>query len=386
MYGTRLLTIALATSAVLAQDAARLQQQLAAEGEKLQQAVKAANYWQALSQKEQAELKEVLSGVHKATKLGVGEETQDATVGTRLTACLRTRDVVQMEIEKLQQQNAELSSKVAEERQTRTAVNETMQRGIAECEARANETMTKNAAQYRKLQQADVALQAEHEKLRATFQGMQRERDALQKQAAEMETSFEHKAAEMQKQHEQKMAEMAKQHAKVMEAHKVLKKAHEVLQKRHDEMEKLEQRQRAQSNNYTAELKVLRADEKNCQEQLAASQQTQKKMEAAAQAVQKAALEEGTKLSNAKWEEIVRNVTTEKNALQAKLTNITAHADEQQRRSTAATRDIPEMEVKLRQCRHSREKTELDMQKILEKCKGKKDAFLQMQMQVQDWP
>lgn len=386
MYCFRLLTIAVAVTVAVAQDVGRLQQQLAAEGEKLQQAAKAASYWQALSQKEQAELKEVLSGVHKAAKMGAGAETTDSTVGARLTACLRTRDVVQMEIEKLQQENADLSSKVAEERQTRTAVNETMQRGIAECEARANETKTKNAAQYRKLQQADAALQSEHDKLTATFKSMQHEKDTLQKQAADMESSFEHKAAEMQKQHEQKMAEMAKQHAKVMEAHKVLKKAHEVLQKRHDEMEQLAEKQRAQSNNYTAELKVLRVDEKACQEQLAASKQLQQKTQLEAQAVKKAAMEEGTKLSNTKWEEVVRNVTAEKNALQAKLQNVTAHADEQQKRSVAATRDIPEMETKLRQCRHSREKTELDMTKLLEKCKGKKDAFLQLQMQIQDWP
>jgi len=42
------------------------------------------------------------------------------------------------------------------------------------------------------------------------------------------------------------------------------------------------------------------------------------------------------------------------------------------------------MQTKLRQCRASREKTELDMQKALEHC-PKKEAFLQMENTIQ-WP
>lgn len=380
----RLLTVSVAASVVVAQDV-QLQKQLVAEGEKLQKAVKATSYWQTLSQKEEAELKEVLNGVHKASKYGSGAET-DSTVGARLTACLRTRDVIQMGIDKLQRENAELSSKVAEERQARSSVNETMEHGIADCEARAKDTLARSAAEYEKLEQADAALQSEHNKLKTTLQTMQHERDALQKQTDDMKSSFDRKAAEMKKEHEQKMAEMAKQHAKVMEAHRVLKEAHAVLQKRHDEMEKLEEEQKAQSSNYTAELKVLRASGKQCQDQLAASKQNQQKLQSDTELAKKAALQEGAKMSDGKWAEVVRNVTSAKEALEAKLNNVMVHASEQQKRNKAASQDIPEMETKLRQCRQSREQTELHMQKILEKCKGKKDAFLQMNMQVQDWP
>merc|ERR1719387_1783376 len=172
---------------------------------------------------------------------------------------------------------------------------------------------------------------------------------------------------------------MKSQDSKVLEAHRVLQKAHEVLQKRHAELEDKTVKGRP---NHT-EIQQVRQLAKQCKTDLATSKQAEAKMQDETQKMRAAALKQGTQETDAKWSQELQNLTATKEALEVKVRNAMAESTAQEKKATVATKDVPDMELKLRRCLESREKTELDLQRVMKRC-PQKAAFLQEY--VQEWP
>lgn len=349
-----------------------MQQQLVAEEQKMQQAVKATNFWQSQTERQSVELHDALSH-EKATALG----------SVSLTACLRTRDVVQMEMQKLQIKQDDLSEKVKEEKRLASEVNETMQSGLTECEERLKVTLKNTSVAVHDLKDLQVKLQKEHDDFKAEVDTQQAEQQRLHIQVAEKEKQFQKEIEDAKLEQARKVADLKKQHAKVMEAHNMLKKAHEALQKQHDQMMKLEEEEKAQRNQQASQQVSMTEKLQQCKSDLKNSTDSQNQIRSSAKDVHHAAHSEGAKESSQKWNEIIKNMTLEDAALEAKVEELEKSAIEQENKTKSVGKDIPELEAKLRQCRASRTKTELETQKALAHC-PKKEAFLQLQ--VMQWP
>lgn len=366
------ITCVLLLASVAAQDEPELQHQLAAEEQREQMAEKAATFWQSQTQTQTAELHTALSH-EKATALG----------SASLTACLRTRDVVQMEMAKLQAMEQEQSEKVSTEQRLASQVNETMHSGLSECESKLTITLKNNTASVHKLEDVQGKLQKEHDDLKAAVDAAEAEKEKLENEVAQKQKEFEKEIADAKLAQEAKVANVKKQHAKVMEAHQLLKKAHEALQKQHDMMMKEEEEEHAEMNKQASQQDVLKEKMQECQMNLKNSSDSQMQMRSSEKDAHQAAHSAGAEASNQKWSKIIANMTAENEALEAKVQELKNTAEEHERKAKSVEKDIPEMQTKLRQCRASREKTELDMQKALEHC-PKKDVFLQME--TMQWP
>jgi len=338
----------------------------------MEQAVKAANFWQSQTQTQTTQLHDALSH-EKATALG----------SASLTACLRTRDVVQMEMQKLQATQDDLSQKVNNEKLLASKVNETMHSGLAECDARLEVTLKNTSVAVHNLQDVQKKIQQERDDFKASVDAAQAEQQKLRDQVAEKEKAFQKEIQDAKLDQAQKVANLKKQHAKVMEAHNMLKKAHEALQKQHDDMQKVEEKQKAQRSQEALEKNALEEQLHQCKDYLKNSTDAQNKLHNSEKDMHQAAHSEGAKQSGEKWNEIIKNMTTQNAALESQVEAMTNKAAEFQKSADSVEQDIPELEAKLRQCRASRQKTELETQKALEHC-PKKDSFLQLQ-QMQ-WP
>lgn len=344
--------------------------QLAGEGLEIAKASKAADFWKSKSQEVEHELEEVLGGSHAAEK-------QAGMVG--LTACLRSRDVVQMEVEKLQRATNELKAEVDDAKTLQSTVAQGQLNSTTDCQARLSAAQGNSAAQQQKLEQAEAAAQHEHDQTMTNFKSVQSEHEGLSKQVVSLEKEFALEFAKAQKEQELKLVEAKERHEKVMEAHRVLKQAHEVLQKEHEAMQKLEaetQKKQAQGGP-PADPKKLKA----CQQELATAESTHGKIKLTDSTVRETAMKEGESHAESKWAEAIKKATAEKAALIAKVEDAKNKAAAEEAKATGAVQGIPQMETKLRQCRASREKTELSMQRVLQRCPQGKSAFLQLQAQ-----
>lgn len=355
-----------------AQEDPQLQQQLVQEQLKMQQAEKASSFWQSQTETQTAQLHDALSH-EKATGLG----------SASLTACLRTRDVVQMEMQKLQSTQDELSQKVSYEKNLASKVNDTLHSGLAECEARLQVTLKNTSVAVHNLQDAQKKIQQEHDDFKASVDAAQSEQQKLHNQVAAKEKEFQKEIENAKLDQARKVANLKKQHAKVMEAHNMLKKAHETLQKQHDEMQKLEEKQRAQMSQEASQKDAIKEQLQQCNEYLKNSTDSQSRLRSSEKDVHQAAHSEGAQQSSEKWNEIMKNMTTQNAALQSQVEGLENKAEELQKSADNVEKDVPELQAKLRQCRASREKTELETQKALEHC-PKKDSFLQLQQM--EWP
>lgn len=369
MFGAK---CAFLLAAVAAQEAPQLQKQLATEQQSLQQADQAASFWQSQTQTQTAELHDALSH-EKATALG----------SVSLTACLRTRDVVQMEMARLQAMQDDLSQKARNEKVLATNVTETMHTGLSECEARLKTTLANDTAAIHKLQSLQAKVLKEHDDSKGSLEAAQEEQRKLNIQVAEQQKEFEKQLADVKADQSRKVANFKKQHAKIMEAHDLLKKAHEALQNQHDAMQKEQDKQKAQWSQQSSQQDSLQEKLQQCKSSLKNSTESQAKIRDGEKSVHLAAHSAGAEQSNQKWNEILQNMTAENDKMKDQLEALAESAEEQERKAKSVDKDIPELEMKLRQCRASREKTELQTQKALEHC-PKKEAFLQMQMM--DWP
>merc|ERR1719316_134545 len=179
---------------VAAQDVAQLEEQITQEDVKLSEALRSATYWKTIGQSKKDELAEVL----KAQKFAQGAKlsgfgNSDATAATRLAACLRTRDAAALETEKLQEETASLAAQVEAAQRDRNLANETSLRRVAECEAKANQTMTESAAQAAQLQKSLTTLQSESTNLQKSLQTVESENKALKNKLVAMEKEHKRK-------------------------------------------------------------------------------------------------------------------------------------------------------------------------------------------------
>jgi chromosome segregation ATPase len=355
-----------------AQEIPELQQQVVQEQLKMQQAEKASSFWQSQTETQTAQLHDALSH-EKATALG----------SASLTACLRTRDVVQMEMQKLQMKQDDLSQKASYEKSLASKVNETMHSGLAECEARLEVTLKNTSVAVHNLQDAQKNIQQEHDDFKASVDAAQSEQQQLRDQVAAKDEEFRKEIEAAKLDQARKVANLKKQHAKVMEAHNMLKKAHEALQKQHDEMQKVEEKQKAQRSQEASQKDAMKEQLQQCNEYLKNSTDSQNLLRSSEKDMHQAAHSEGAKQSSEKWNEMIKNMTTQNAALQSQVDGLQNTAEQLQQSANNVEKDVPELQAKLRQCRASREKTELETQKALEHC-PKKDSFLQLQ-QMQ-WP
>lgn len=365
---------------VAAQDAAGPEQQLTGERAKLSHALKSATFWEKIGQTQKDELQQVMRAEKFAQTSSIGmHASSDSTAGARLTACLHTRDGAQVQAEHLQRENAQLAAEVEDEQRERSLANETAMRKIAECEVRVNKTMSSTTTHWEGMQQHYAALQGEHQKMQEEVQRLAKFRDEFQEKLQKQKKEQEAKLAELKKEQDSKLAEMQRQDAKVLEAHRVLQKAHEVLQKRHGELEKQAQKDRPNHK----EVQQVREESSRCAKDLAASQQAEASLKAAEQKMRADALKQGSQATDAKWQQELKNVTAAKDALELKVREATTEAVAQEKKAKVATKDIPDMELKLRRCLSSRAKTELDLQRVMKRC-PQKAAFVQEY--VQEWP
>lgn len=403
-------------------DAVRLEQEVQEEELKYAKAEKEAGkaekeaaYWKALGQKEGAELKEIMHAEHYVATAGAGATGDEHTVGARLTACLRTRDVVQMEGEKLRKENAALQGQAAEIQATKELINNTLSQKLADTAAEASRRETELFAEQE-------MLQSDMDKLKGDYKIAQEEQQKLQKgkQAAEVERDA------LKKQ----LAAMTKQHNEVVKAHKTLKEAHQVLQRRHQDMVKQhenmmkqvakhDEEERAKSSakganvtkpvvnvtkpaamsaNMTevrasapAETKKASQETEETEAKLAKCQETVNKLSTQDQTLHNAdrelrlaAFKQGEKEGEANCKLKIQNVTAAKDAALQQSKNSELKAAAEVKRYELLVQNLDdagkardEAETKLRQCRASREKTEVELQRVMSRT-GEKSAFLQL--------
>jgi len=364
-------------ASVAAQDMAQLEEQITEQDVKLSAALKSATYWKTIGQSKKDELAEVL----KAQKFAQGANlaaygTTDTTAQARLAACLRTRDAAALETEKLQEQTASLASQVEAAQRERNLANETSLRRIAECESKANQTMTESALGAAKLQKSLTSLQTERVQLQQSLKEKDSANDALKNKIAAMEKEHKRKMEEIKNQGEHELAALKNQDAKVLEAHRVLQKAHAVLQKRHEE---LQDQSLKESQKNATEFARLQKEFQTCTEELATNKQAEEELQKKQEALKAAAMQKGAQKSAAQFQGALKNLTATKEALEVQIKDAKAMVAEKEKIAKEATKDVPDMELKLRRCRESREKTELDFEKILKRC-PQKGVFLQQ------WP
>jgi hypothetical protein len=319
-------------------------------------------YWKALGTKEETELHEMM----KAEEYSADHMMDKSTTGARLIACLKTRDIAQMEGEKLQKENAKLQGEILEANHTKDVINQTLSLKISQIATKANKDETDHKANLEKLQkeQSEILTQfakvkEENAKIMEVKRLVEEEREQLRKQ----------------------LEEITKKHEKVVKAHQGLKKAHEVLQKRHDELET-----RAQAVNTTQlsmDLRNLQRKQDDCVRQVTSMSSQEKKIHDTEADMRLAAFKQGTKESDQKWAAAVKNATSQRDAsryaaeyAEKKAADLRATADNEKKAKDEA-------EVKLRQCRASREKMEIELER-LNKPTGEKSAFLQLV--PSDWP
>lgn len=375
--GALLLAAALAAAQVVKQDIDQLEQLLTEEDQKLSEALKSATYWKTIGQSKKDELTEVLKAQKFAqnAKLG-GFGNSDATAASRLAACLRTRDAAELETERLQGETATLAAQVEAAQRDRNLANETSLRRIAECESKANETMTESAAQAAQLQKSLTTLQSESTNLQKSLQTVESENKALNAKLSAMAKEHMRQLEEIKNQGTRELAAMKNQDAKVMQAHKVLQKAHEVLQKRHKE---LQDAAKQENEKNAAEQQRVQKEFQTCTQELAAAKETEAELLKKQEAVKIAAMKKGAEQSVSQFQGALKNATATKATLEAKIKEAEALVAKKEAIAKEASKDVPDMELKLRRCIQSREKTELDYQKILKRC-PEKGAFLQQ------WP
>eukprot|EP00746_Dinoflagellata_sp_MGD_P162036 gnl/MRDRNA2_/MRDRNA2_89422_c0_seq1.p1 gnl/MRDRNA2_/MRDRNA2_89422_c0~~gnl/MRDRNA2_/MRDRNA2_89422_c0_seq1.p1 ORF type:complete len:377 (+),score=123.38 gnl/MRDRNA2_/MRDRNA2_89422_c0_seq1:68-1198(+) len=359
------------------QDVNQLEEQLTQEDGKLSQALKSATYWKTIGQSKRDELAEVLKAQKFAQGANLGSfGSSDATAASRLAACLRTRDAAALETEKLQQETASLAAQVEAAQRDRSLANETSLRRIAECEAKANQTMTESATEAAKLQTNLDALKSEHSQLQNSLKTAESDNQALNAKVAAMQKEHKRQLEEIANQGELELAKLKNQDAKVLEAHHVLQKAHEVLQKRHQE---LQDQSKKNNEKQASEFQRMRNDLQTCQQDLVAAKQSEAELRKKQEKQLTSAMMKGAEQTRVQFQAALKNATDTKSDLEAKIKEAEALVAQKEALAKEARKDVPDMELKLRRCRESREKTELDYQNILKRC-PQKGVFLQQ------WP
>jgi len=361
-----------------AQDVPQLEAQMTEQDTKLSEALKSATYWKTIGQSKKDELAEVLKAQKFAqgANLGSFATGTDATAQARLAACLRTRDAAALDTEKLQEETASLAAQVEAAQRERTLANETSLRRIAECESQANQTMTESAVEVTKLQKSLTETQAESTNLHQSIKTVESANDVLNKKLAAMEKEHKRMMEEISIKGEHELAALKNQDAKVLQAHHVLQKAHEVLKKRHQELQ--EESQKASQKDAT-EFQKVKKDLQACTQDLASAKQTEADLQKKQEDLKTAAMKKGAEQSASQFQGALKNATLVSDNLKAKIKEVEAKLAEKQQIANEATKDVPDMELKLRRCRESREKTELDYERILKRC-PQKGVFLQQ------WP
>jgi len=364
-------------ASVAAQDVAELEEQITEQDVKLSEALKSATYWKTIGQSKKDELAEVLKAQKFAQGANLGAfGATDSTAQARLAACLRTRDAAALETEKLQDETASLAAQVEAAQRERNLANETSLRRIAECESKANKTMTEGAAEEAKLQKSLTSLQSESGQLQNSLKTFESENKALNAKLLAMEKEHKRQLEEIKNQGAHELAAMKNQDAKVLQAHHVLQKAHEVLQKRHQE---LQDQAKKDSEKSVSELQRVQKELQTCTQELAVSRQSEAELLKKQEDVKTAAMKKGAEQSASQFQGALKNATATKAALEAEVKEAKAMVAEKEAIAKEAAKDVPDMELKLRRCIQSREKTELDYQKILKRC-PQKGVFLQQ------WP
>lgn len=359
------------------QDVAQIEGQLTEDDAKLSQALKSATYWKTIGQSKRDELAEVLKAQKFAQGANLGAfGSSDATAASRLAACLRTRDAAALETEKLQQETASLAAQVESAQRDRNLANETSLRRLAECEAKANQTMTESAAEATKLQKSLDSLKSDHSQLQQSLKSAESENTALNAKLATIQKEHKRQMEDIKNQGEHELATLKNQDAKVLQAHHVLQKAHEVLQKRHQE---LQDQSKADSQKHVSEFQRIQKELQTCQQDLVTAKQSEAELQKKQEALKTSAMKKGEEQTAQQFQAALKNATATKTALEAKIKEAETLVAEKEAIAKEARKDVPDMELKLRRCRASREKTELDYQAILKRC-PQKGVFLQQ------WP
>lgn len=329
---------------------------IAAEKAQLEKDDQTIAYWKALGSKEETELHEMM----KAEEYSANHMMDKSTSGARLIACLKTRDIAQMEGEKLQKENAKLQGEVLEATHMKELINQTLSSKISQMAAKASEDANNHKASMEKLQKEQSEILAQFAKVKEENAKIMEVKRLIEQEREQLRTQLE---------------DITKKHEKVVKAHQGLKKAHEVLQKRHDELET-----RAQAVNATQlslELHNLQRKEDDCVKQITTMNTQEKKVHETEADMRLAAFKQGTKESDQKWSAAVKNATSQRDAsryaaeyAERKAADLRATADKEKKAKDEA-------EVKLRQCRASREKMEIELERLNKKT-GEKSSFLQL--------
>jgi chromosome segregation ATPase len=236
--------------------------------------------------------------------------------------------------------------------------------------------MTESAAEATKLQKSLASLQSERTQLHQSLKTKESANDALKQKLLAMEKEHKRHIEEIKNQGEHELAALKNQDAKVVQAHHVLQKAHDVLQKRHQE---LKDQSVKEGQKIATESARLQKEFETCTEELATAQKSEQEMQKKQEALKVDAMKKGAEKSAAQFQGALKNLTATKETLEAKIKDAEAVVAEKTAFAKEARKDVPDMELKLRRCRESREKTELDFERVLKRC-PQKGVFLQQ------WP
>lgn len=329
---------------------------IAVEKQQLSKSEQQVTYWKTLGQKEETELQEIM----KAEKYSAEHMMDKSTTGTRLMACLKTRDIAQMEGEKIQKENAALQGQVIEATNTKDMINQTLSAKISEIAAKATKDQANHKASFDKLQK-------EQDEILAQFAKMKEENAKIM----EVKRLVEVEREQLRKQ----LEDITKKHEKVVKAHEGLKKAHEVLKKRHDDLES--RAQTANATELSMELRILQGKHDDCMKNLTSINSQEKKIHDTEADLRLAAFKQGAKEADQKWSVEVKNATSQRDGARYAAQEADKKVAELRALADKETKGKNEAEVKLRQCRSSREKIEIELERVT-KHTGEKNAFLQI--------
>merc|ERR1719243_570850 len=129
----------------------------------------------------------------KAEEYTADHMMDKSTSGARLIACLKTRDIAQMEGEKLQRESAKLQGQLTESIRTKDLINQTLSAKISEITVKASKDEADHKARFEKLQKEETEILAhfakvkeENAKIVEVKRLIEVEREQLRKQLEEI--------------------------------------------------------------------------------------------------------------------------------------------------------------------------------------------------------
>lgn len=303
----------------------------------LAQAEQSEAYWQGYAESLESELHEVEKSDEMSKKFAhqMGSPANMAT--TFLSECLRMRDAVQAQGDQLGKAKEEWEGKLKLLKQDRDNLNATLTRELSSC----LESASGLTAEARVLRDSDGALREEHQKLETEHMELYK------------------KQIEMQKQQDM----LLKQHEALRAEHEALKQKNKILEAKHGETQNA-------TRDLVPKYVGLLKDEQACQAQLVQAQKESVASEEEERDRRVEATKRGKAASDEKWAAIVKNATGTRDTAAAKATYITRQIQDAMKRVESVMPTQKELELKLQQCKKTREVAEADLGQLKAKCKN----------------